>query len=125
MSTTTSTHTTVSVPLGERLTAGLMLLGSFLLMSAAHWPGLIKVAGVLAVAFAIVCRWEWREPAETEARNHAAGLAAVAGTVLLAISWPLALPGERLVTVAVVAGLALAHSANVELVRWHVRRGGR
>jgi hypothetical protein len=125
MSHATSARRPLAVRAGANLTAALGTIGAFLAMTLAHWPGLIKIAGLLAVAFALICRQEWREAAETRRHAHLAGLAALAGTALLALLWPLALPGEQLATIGIVAGLAIAHSVNVELVLAHVRRAGR
>lgn len=123
MSHTTSATRPLAVRIGTTLTVVLSTVAMFAAMTLMHYPGLIKLAGLLAVAFAAICTQEWRDPAMTQFSVHFIGLAAVAGTAAVAAVWP-ALPGEQIATVAIVAGLAVAHSVNVALVRHHARRTG-
>lgn len=124
MSHATSARQPLTVRLGSTMTAALGLVGAFLGMSLAHWPGLVKIAGLLAVALAMAARQDWRDPQETSRRSYLVGPAALVGTVLLSVAWP-ALPGEQLLTVGIVAGLAVAYTVHVALVRRHHFRAGR
>lgn len=124
MSHATSARRPLTVRVGATLAVLLGSAGAWLLMTLGHWPGLAKIAGLLAVAYAAACAQEWRAPAETNRSAHLASLAGLAGTGLLALLWP-ALPGEAVTTLTVVTALALGHSVNVELVLHHRTRAGR
>ena len=122
MSHATSARQPLAVRVGAALTVALGTVAMFAAMTLMHYPGLIKLAGLLAVAFATICTQEWRQPAGVARSVHLVGPAALAATAAVALVWP-ALPGEQVATVAIVAMLAVAHSANVELVLH--RRAGR
>jgi hypothetical protein len=112
----------LGIRVGDWLASVLLSVGAFVLMSLAHYPGLIKLAGLIAVAFGMIAAECRRHGADRSL--HLVGPAAVAGTGAVALVWP-ALPGEQVATVAIVAGLAVAHSVNVELVLRRARRGVR
>lgn len=123
MSHATSATRPLAVRIGTTLTVVLGTVAMFAAMTLMHYPGLIKLAGLLAVAFAAICTQEWRDPAATSSAVHFIGPCAVLATVAVAAVWP-ALPGEQIVTVAIVAGLSIAHSVNLALVRRHAKGGG-
>jgi hypothetical protein len=110
----------LTVRLGTTLARGLVVVGGMALMMLTNWPGLAKIAALmtLALGYCAVEAWRHRRSSTTAGALWAAP-AALAITTLMAVLWPLALPGERVLTVVVVAGAGLAYSVAVAVALRH------
>lgn len=110
------------VRVGANLAGGLLVVGAFLTLTLAHWPGLVKLAGLLAVALGFIAVENWRHPERMTAWTPWAGLPAVPAVAVVAVVWP-ALPGEQVLTVAIAAAAVVAYTA-ASVLAWR-RRGRR
>lgn len=109
--------------IGAGLAEGLIALGGMALMMLSTWPGLLKLAALLSLALGFIAADSWRRRGESTAGALWAGPAALAGAALTALLWPLAMPGERILTVGIVAGAAAVFTVAV-LLALRTRPGG-
>lgn len=117
--TASTTARTRPTPLSIRLTETLIVFGLMLGAMLTSWPGLLKLAALLTVAFGYGGREAWRHRAETTVGALAAGPVAIVGTVAVAAVWPTALPGEQITTVVIVIAAAAVYSAAVAYALRH------
>jgi hypothetical protein len=124
MTATTVPRTAWGVKLGTNLIGGLTLAGAGLMMLLANWPGLIKLAGFVAAAAAFVASENWRHPERMKAATPFVMFTTVPAAALVALMWPLAMPGERLLTVALVAGTSVTYCV-ASVLAWRYAPRGR
>jgi hypothetical protein len=106
-----------SVRIGTNVVGALLIVGVGLMMALANWPGLIKLAGFVTAALAFVAVENWKHPERMTAWTPFAGFVAVPAAALVAVFWVFALPGERVLTVAIIAGASLVYCA-ASLLAW-------
>lgn len=125
MTSHATTRPGLGVRIGTNLAGALLLIGGALLMATSGWPGLIKLAGFVGLALGFIASECWRHPERMSPGTPWVGFLAIPGAALVALLWPLALPGEQIATVAIVAGAAIAYCAATLLSRAHARRSAR